>query len=195
DLHAQLPIAHRANFCSLFNRHLGSLRSMENLDTEPPRAPAQIRDIRAIRDQPAVIYKVPRLVHCRKAMHCSQFRDPPPGREELRIGKEPTLDVTKIAEPSSQRLNEVGETGRREIAKTHHALLRARRERPSCCAAEHCDELAPLHSITSSASASSRSGTLRPSAFAVFRLITSSNLVGCWTGRSDALAPLRILST
>src|SRR5262249_43080866 len=55
--------------------------------------------------------------------------------------------------------NEVGETGRREIAKTHHALLRARRERPSCCAAEHCDELASLHSITSSASASSRSGT------------------------------------
>src|SRR5262245_51048667 len=74
-------------------------------------------------------------------------------------------------------------------------LLRARSERPCCRAAEQCDELAPPHSITSLANASSRSGTLRPSAFAVLRLITSSNLVGCWTGRSDALVPLRILST
>ena len=34
-----------------------------------------------------------------------------------------------------------------------------------------------------------------PSAFAVFRLITSSNFVGCSTGRSAGFAPLRILST
>ena len=27
-------------------------------------------------------------------------------------------------------------------------------------------------------------GTVRPSALAVLRLITSSNVVGCWTGRS-----------
>ena len=53
-----------------------------------------------------------------------------------------TLDVTKIAEASSQRLNEVGEAGRREIAKTHHALLRPRRERPRRRAAEQRDELA-----------------------------------------------------
>src|SRR5262249_11222681 len=41
-----------------------------------------------------------------------------------------SLDVAKIAEPGAQRLNQVGETGRREIAKTHHALLRPRPERP-----------------------------------------------------------------
>jgi hypothetical protein len=35
------------------------------------------------------------------------------------------------------------------------ALLRARRERPRCRAAEKRDEFAPLHSITSSAVASS----------------------------------------
>jgi hypothetical protein len=35
-----------------------------------------------------------------------------------------------------------------------------------------------IHSITSSALASSVGGTVRPSAFAVLRLITSSNLVG-----------------
>jgi hypothetical protein len=34
-------------------------------------------------------------------------------------------------------------------------------------------------------------GTLRPSALAVLRLITNSNLVGCWTGRSAGLAPCR----
>src|SRR6266516_2650328 len=51
------------------------------------------------------------------------------------------------------------------------------------------------HSITSSARASSIGGTSRPSALAVLRLITNSNLVGCSTGRSAGLAPLKILST
>jgi hypothetical protein len=50
------------------------------------------------------------------------------------------------------------------------------------------------HSITSSARASKEGGTVRPSALAVFMLITSWNLVGCSTGRSEGLAPLRILS-
>ena len=36
-----------------------------------------------------------------------------------------------------------------------------------------------LYSITSSALASSEGGTVRPSALAVLRLITNSNLVGC----------------
>ena len=49
------------------------------------------------------------------------------------------------------------------------------------------------YSITSSARASSVGGTSRPSAFAVLRLITSSNLVGCCTGKSAGFAPLRIL--
>src|SRR5262245_29385407 len=83
-----LEVDHQLEFRRLFNRQLGSLCSIENLDNERRRAPAQVRDIRAVRDQPAVIYKVPRLVHCGKAMHCSQFCDPPPGREELRIGKD-----------------------------------------------------------------------------------------------------------
>jgi hypothetical protein len=40
------------------------------------------------------------------------------------------------------------------------------------------------YSITSSASASSLSGTVRPSALAVLRLITKSNFVGCMIGKS-----------
>ena len=49
--------------------------------------------------------------------------------------------------------------------------------------------------MTSSARAKSDCGTVRPSALAVLRLITSSNLVGCSTGSSAGLAPFRILST
>ena len=62
-------------------------------------------------------------------------------------------------------------------------------------AAEQRDELAPLHSITSSARASSVGGTSRPSALAVLRLITSSYLVGACTGRSAGFSPLRMRST
>src|SRR5258705_1562617 len=51
------------------------------------------------------------------------------------------------------------------------------------------------YSITSSARTSKDGGTVRPSALAVLRLITSSYLVGCSTGRSEGLVPLRILST
>jgi hypothetical protein len=42
----------------------------------------------------------------------------------------------------------------------------------------------PNYSMTSSARASSVGGTSSPSAFAVFRFITSSYLVGACTGRS-----------
>src|SRR5262245_58943568 len=72
------------------------------------------------------------------------------------------------------------------------ALLRARRERPRGRAAEQRDELAPFHSITSSAIARSLSGISRLSAFAVPRLITNSNLVGCMTGRLAGFSPLRM---
>ena len=51
------------------------------------------------------------------------------------------------------------------------------------------------HSISSSARKSNEGGTVRPSASAVFMLIARWYLVGCSTGRSEGLAPLRILST
>mgnify|MGYP003694463923 CR=1 FL=1 len=60
-------------------------------------------------------------------------------------------------------------------------LLRARRERPrSRRAAEQRDELAPLHSITSSARGEQRRRNVEVRALlAVLRLMTSSNLVAC----------------
>src|SRR5258707_14986509 len=57
-------------------------------------------------------------------------------------------------------------------------------------ATEQRYELAAPHSITSSARAMSESGTVRPSALAVLRLITVSYLVGACTGKSTGFSPL-----
>ena len=54
------------------------------------------------------------------------------------------------------------------------------------------EKCSPPHSITSSARARSVGGTSRPRAFAVLRLTTNSNPVGCSTGIFAGLSPLRI---
>src|SRR5262249_58245619 len=66
-----------------------------------------------------------------------------------------------------------GLAGRAAANKTdhrHRRLLRVRRQRPRRCAAEQRDELAAarprVHSITSSARATTVAGTSRPSALA-----------------------------
>src|SRR5262245_20552894 len=61
--------------------------------------------------------------------------------------------------------------------------------------AHNYDWAACNHSIIRSARRKSDTGIVSPIAFAVLRLTTSSNFVGCSTGRSPAFAPLRILST
>src|SRR5262249_15847828 len=113
------------------------------------------------------------------------------------------LNPTELAQPLqkggdplalNQRRGWDHESYRRQFAR----LLRARPERPRYSrAAEKRDELAAfhLHSITSSAVCRNGSGMGRPRGFAVLRLMTRSYLVGCWTGRSLAFAPLRIRST
>src|SRR5215510_6481070 len=107
------------------------------------------------------------------------------------------LDVAGLGESSAKRVDQVRiRAGRSAVEEPHHRhrlRLRARRKWPgNSRATEKHDELAPFHSITSSAVASNIGGTSRPSALAVLRLMTSSNLVGCTTGRSAGLAPLRI---
>src|SRR5262249_52701692 len=77
-------------------------------------------------------------------------------------------------------------------ARQAAVLLRACRERPCGRTSEKGDEIAALHSTTSSARASSLSGIWRPSALAVLRLITNANLMDCITGRSAGFSPLRI---
>lgn len=56
-----------------------------------------------------------------------------------------------------------------------------------------CSKLSS-YSITSSAVASSLSGTVRPSAFAVLKLMTNWYLVGNCTGRFAGFSPLRMRS-
>jgi hypothetical protein len=51
------------------------------------------------------------------------------------------------------------------------------------------------YSITSSACASKIAGTIRPSPFAVFMLMTSSNRVGWITGKSAGFSPFRMRPT
>src|SRR6516225_9283954 len=93
-----------------------------------------------------------------------------------------TLNITHVRKTAAERSIEAH--GNRlpqaaEIANhRHRRLLRARRERPRRCAADECDERAAVHSITSSARASSIGGTWRPIVLAAFRLITSSNFTG-----------------
>jgi hypothetical protein len=60
----------------------------------------------------------------------------------------------------------------------------------------HCQQRTSRsrYSITSSARPSRVAGTSMPSALAVLRLITSSNLTGTWTGSSLGSAPLRMRS-
>src|SRR5215203_2272353 len=110
-----------------------------------------------------------------------------------------SLDISCFAQALVERAQPSSEELRREAAETsngrHSRLLRDGNVRPCRCPAESDKEIPPPHSITSSACACRLSGTVIPRAFAVLRLMTSSNLVDCATGRSDGLAPLRILST
>src|SRR5262249_47553108 len=114
------------------------------------------------------------------------------------VGNIAPFDITEVAHPAHEFLaNLIVVRGSRSDvsdARGLGRLLRARRERPRGRAAEQRDELAAAHSITSSARASKLSGTVRPSALAVLRLITSSYLVGACTGRSDGFSPLRMRS-
>ena len=57
-------------------------------------------------------------------------------------------------------------------------------------AKSHALQQRASYSITSSARAMSVGGTWRPSALAVFRLITNSNFIGAWTGSSLGFEPL-----
>src|SRR5262245_24723224 len=116
-----------------------------------------------------------------------------PAEGDMRI---PALNVASFAQAAPECGNVGCERPRRpaveEADHRRHWLLRARRERPRSRAAEQRDELAPSHSITSSARAMSVRGTSRPSDLAVLRLMMSSTLVDCWTGRSAGFSPLRI---
>ena len=69
-------------------------------------------------------------------------------------------------------------TSRRDFGATQHV--------------QRADKRSISYSITSSATASTLGGMVRPNVLAVVWLITISNLVGCVTGRSAGFSPLRM---
>ena len=91
----------------------------------------------------------------------------------------------RLREPSSAEL--AAEVATMERRRTDDALW-------SVDAARAIRDSASVHRIKSSARSSSDFGTVIPSAFAVLRLITSSNFIGCSTGISPGFLPLKILS-
>src|SRR5262249_30169974 len=110
------------------------------------------------------------------------------------------VNVTCFVQRPAERCYQAGIRSKRATTQeTDHRrrrLLRAGHQRPHHRrASEKLDELAPPHSITSSARDSSDCGTERPSALAALRLMTSSYFVGARTGRSPGFSPLRMRST
>jgi hypothetical protein len=82
------------------------------------------------------------------------------------------------------------------IELTHDPTRREYSESSHRRITKAAEELGTLdYWITSSARSTNECGMVMPSAFAVFRLMTNSNLVGCSMGNSAGIAPLRILST
>src|SRR5262249_47538912 len=102
-----------------------------------------------------------------------------------------TLDVAELSQPIRKVLDgPQPQVAHQPDAPHPHGLLRACRERPRRRAADSQDEIAPPHSITSSARASKVGGKVMPRVLAVLRFRTRSNLVGCCTGRSPGFSPL-----
>src|SRR4030095_15291381 len=113
------------------------------------------------------------------ALDVAEIAQPLPESLQTRIGVKGGRAGTEPTDPVHfRRLLRVGAEGCQEEAKD-----------------EHDGEYKSLHLITSSAWKSMLGGIVIPSAWAVLRLITNSNFVGCSTGRSAGLAPFRILST
>ena len=101
------------------------------------------------------------------------------------------VDVAHVQKPWAKLLGESAERKKdfSENSAYRNSITRRGNRRH---AAEKCDELAALHSITSSVRASSVGGMVRPSILAVWALMTNSNYDACTTGKSAGLAPLRM---
>jgi hypothetical protein len=115
----------------------------------------------------------------------------PRGRTgSVEVGRRQFADVrvgsisTFFAEPTRPFMSAMPPIATKAVSRSETS--RCATSRHMQCSKQH------RYSITSSAMASSLSGTVRPSILAVEELMTNSNLLDCRTGRSAGLAPLRI---
>ena len=95
---------------------------------------------------------------------------------------------------SMMRLPSLSKSKSEVFGQSGHCSARLLAALCATCCRMQCSKQ-HLHSITLSARISTVGGMSRPSAVAVLRLITKSNLIGCSTGKSAGAAPFKILST
>jgi len=123
------------------------------------------------------------------------------GRDEVAmpalrwINNEPQATLTFQPHSQKRKLSHLS-AHKQTLAMRELCPLYPRRQTCVRCS-RRCPHFGPKadmanYSITSSARASTAGGIVRPSAFAVLRLITSSYLFGAWTGRSPGFSPLRM---
>jgi len=106
------------------------------------------------------------------------------------------LDFVALARHADDDVSDPGPGVEPGAERVEHAIVRGqgtageaeRRHEEAAALVEHS------YWITWSARSSSDCGIVRPSALAVLRLMTSSNLVGRSMGKSPGLAPFRIRS-
>jgi hypothetical protein len=148
---------------------------------------------------PSIFLAYRRFPHLRRTNHAPQRRQPTHSSASValthlrRAQTSIALGARGATACHFPRVPSLKAFGRRPRCKPH------RRDRPASetlniSGLMHRSEQR-LYSITSSARVSSMGGMVRPSALAVLRFSTSSNLVGCWMGRSAGFAPFRMAST
>jgi hypothetical protein len=127
---------------------------------------------------------------------CGGLRDRHPGGDRALCGG------SEIVHPNPRRHSETDRDGVAPDGRVRAWVGLHDLESCSDEQIDHCgspDPVAfkayPIYSINSSARACTAGDNSRPSAFAVLRLMTNSNLVGRITGRSPGFAPLRMLPT
>jgi len=111
-----------------------------------------------------------------------------------------TIGITGLAQAIAKCNEALGvrlrRSGLQQPDDRQRRLLRARGERwqhgRRRRAADERDEVAPPHSITSSARDAKAGDTNKPMAFAALRFITIWYFVGAWIGRSLGFSPWRI---
>ena len=159
----------------------------------------------AIASPPASQALIPAREPSPRALSVGRFREPGPacgcsGRWHA-IAARGEIAIRATAAPVRDRQRFGGGDGRagdqQHQSDSGHSGSPCRFKPSSHVAERHrrAGRVLGVHSITSSAMASTLEEWSSPSAFAVLRLIVSSYLVGACTGRSAGFSPLRMRST
>src|SRR6516165_3520503 len=132
--------------------------------------------------------------YCCKSLFALVIKNSPGCRRDFRVKMWGTSSPDDKLTGDLGNVIEARQSGGRRLVRVmagklspgNFRLLQQYLPLPDSCSA------ADLHSNSSSARPDRGSGTLMPSALAVFRLMNSPTLVTCWTGRSAGFSPLRI---